>query len=68
MIALACVMLVLSGIVLMVAAGVGPFAREPWERFHFSFRKLSSWKQRLLVLPALILAIVCSLAIIGVFS
>lgn len=68
MIALACVILVLSGIVLMVATGVGPFARDPWERYHFSFRKLPSWKQKLLVLPALILAIACSLTIIGVFS
>jgi hypothetical protein len=68
MIALACVILVLSGIVLMVATGVGPFARDPWERYHFSFRKLPTWKQKFLVVPALVLAIVCSLTIIGVFS
>ena len=68
MIPLACVVLVLSGIVLMIAAGVGPFARVPWERHHFSYRKLPTWKQRLIVIPATIVAILCSLIIIGVFS
>lgn len=68
MIALACVVLVLSGIVLMVATGVGPFARDPWERYHFSFRQRPKWQQGLMLYPALVLAIVCSLAIIGVFS
>ena len=68
MIALACVILVLSGILLMIATGVGPFARDPWEKYHFSFRKLSDWKQKLIILCASAIAIICSLAIIGVFS
>jgi hypothetical protein len=68
MIALACVILVLSGIVLMIATGVGPFSRDPWEQYHISFRKRPAWQQRLLVIPSILIAIACSLTIIGVFS
>ena len=68
MIALACVILVLSGIVLMIATGVGPFSRDPWDQYHISFRKLPTWQQRVLVVPSIFIAIACSLTIIGVFS
>lgn len=52
----------------MVAAGVGPFARDPWEKYHFAYRKLAPWQQNTLITLATLIAIVSTLAIIGVFS
>lgn len=66
--ALACVVLVFCGLILMVSQGVGPFAKDPWEKHYFAYRKLSKLKQYLLLVPAVVLAIICSLIIIGVIQ
>jgi|GEM_PF-1716006 len=64
----AIIALVFSVLLLMVSQGVGPFANEPWERFYFSFRKLSPIKQKLLIAPASAIALLASLILIGLIQ
>ena len=66
MIALACIILVLSGVVLMISQGVGPFAREPWEAYYFRFRKIPNGMQKVIILIASIVAIVSTCIVIGI--
>lgn len=64
MIALSCIFLVLSCVVLMLSLGVGPFARAPWEDYHFTFKKRSGWAQSAIKLAASIIATVMTIIII----
>ena len=66
MIAFSCILLILSGLVLMVSQGVGPFAREPWEDYHLQFRALAKSKQTLFVSLSALVAILSTLVLIGV--
>ncbi|GAA6135201.1 hypothetical protein NBRC116188_19910 [Oceaniserpentilla sp. 4NH20-0058] len=67
MTALACVLLIFSGLTLMVVYAVGPFANDPWLAIHVRFKTLSAVTQVSLKYSALSVSIVCSLQIIGVF-
>jgi len=66
MIALACIILVLSGVILMVSQGVGPFARDPWEAYYFRFRKIPKVMQKIIIIIATITALISTLVLIGV--
>ncbi len=66
MYALACVLLVISGVVLMACTGVGPFSREPWERYYFSLRKKTPNLRLMLLICASIIALTSTLILIGV--
>jgi len=66
MIVLACILLVLSGLLLMVSQGVGPFAREPWEAQYFRFRKLPQAIRITLITCATLVAIACTLVVVGI--
>lgn len=62
---IAIIALVFCVLLLMVSQGVGPFANQPWEQFYFAFRKLSPIKQKLLIAPASLIALLASLMLIG---
>lgn len=66
--ALACILLVFSGVLLMLATGVGPFSRAPWEEQYFRFRRLPTWPRRVIVLSSAVTALLCTLYLIGVFA
>ncbi|EAT11442.1 hypothetical protein HF888_12670 [Bermanella marisrubri] len=66
MYALACVLLAISGVVLMAVTGVGPFSRDPWERYYFSLRKKPKWLTQVLLITASALSIACTLVLVGV--
>jgi uncharacterized membrane protein SirB2 len=68
MIAFACIILILSGVTLMVITGVGPFAQEPWDKYHLAYKKMDSSIQALMLYPAILFSIICSLILIGVGS
>jgi hypothetical protein len=62
---IAIIALVFCVLLLMVSQGVGPFANQPLEQFYFAFRKLSPIKQKLLITPASLIALLASLILIG---
>lgn len=66
MYALACVFLAISGVVLMAVTGVGPFARDPWERYYFALQKKPKWINRTLLATASMVAVICTLILVGV--
>jgi uncharacterized membrane protein SirB2 len=66
MIALSCIILILSGTTLMVIAGVGPFAQEPWSKYHLAYKRMHTYRQDLILYPAILFSIICSLILIGV--
>ena len=65
MIAIACILLAISGVVLMLSLGVGPFAHEPWEEYYFAFKKRPKWLQTTIQFTASIVAAAMTLLIIG---
>jgi len=68
MYALACVVLAISGVVLMALTGVGPFARDPWESYYFALQKKPKWLRNSLLACATTAALICTLVLIGVFN
>jgi hypothetical protein len=68
MIVFACVVLVLCGINFMIIIGVGPFANEPWLKYHLAYKKKDKSIQALLLYPSILFFIICTLALIGVAS
>lgn len=68
MTALACVILILCVLSLMVSFGVGPFANEPFYRFHLSFKQRHKVTQSVIQMTAAFIGLICSLWIIGIFA
>ena len=52
----------------MLSQGVGPFAKDPWEKHYFAFRQLSPAIRYSLIIPATILALLSSLVLIGLIQ
>lgn len=68
MIAFACIILILSVTSLMVINGVGPFAQEPWVKYHLAYKKMDISIQALILYPSILFSIICSLVLIGVVN
>lgn len=68
MIAFACILLILSGVSLMVITGVGPFAQDPWLKYHLAYKKMDKSIQALILYPSILFSIICSLVLVGVVS
>ena len=66
--ALVCVLLIFCVLILMISFAVGPFANEPFFRLHSRFKQLTRFTQKAFQVSSLIISILCSLWLIGVFA
>lgn len=62
---LACILLILSALILMVKYGAGPFSKLPWYTIHSRFLNLHRYLQNILFYSALILSLFSSLILMG---
>lgn len=65
---IACGMLIICVLILMINFAVGPFANEPFFKAHLKFKQFKPVVQHLLVFFAVIVSLIASLWIIGVFA
>jgi hypothetical protein len=52
----------------MISFGIGPFANEPFFQLHLRFKQLHRISRAIIQLSALLISLLCSLWIIGVFA